>query len=170
MVENNRLYPDLKMPIVAFHNLGNGRFKEVTDDWGTEALAVHHGMATGDFDLDGDLDIVVNNLGSTASFYRNNAVEPRLSVQLVGEAGNTQGVAHWLNLLKGGGRPCARGSGWGGVYLSDSDATLVFGTPRIDKQTSLKVTWRDGRVSLLTKLFAWACLPNPILWCSQARG
>ena len=152
MVENNRLYPDLKMPIVAFHNLGNGRFKEVTDDWGTEALAVHHGMATGDFDLDGDLDIVVNNLGSTASFYRNNAVEPRLSVQLVGEAGNTQGVGALVELVERGEAGLAQEVADGGRYLSDSDATLVFGTPRIDKQTSLKVTWRDGRVSLLTKL------------------
>ena len=71
MMEHMRLYPRLEMPIFAFRNTGQLRFEESTARWGTTQRGVHHSMAVADFDNDGDLDLVVNNLGSAAQLYRN---------------------------------------------------------------------------------------------------
>jgi hypothetical protein len=82
MMEHARLYPRLSMPIVAFRNLGNLRFEEVTDVWGTTNLGVHQGIAFGDFDGDGDLDFVVNNLNGNPGSYPTTSLAPGWRVRL----------------------------------------------------------------------------------------
>src|SRR3954470_10415493 len=61
-------YP-LKTPRIVFRNLGNGKFEELIDD----ALATHvsRGCAFGDFDNDGDVDMLVVNLNEPPSLLRN---------------------------------------------------------------------------------------------------
>ena len=58
---------------MAYRNLGDLRFENVSNDWGFGREGVSFGAATADLDLDGDLDIVVNNMDTTALVYRNNA-------------------------------------------------------------------------------------------------
>ena len=62
MMENNRLYPGLNLPVITFRNGGSGAFEEMTLQWGTGDKGIHHGMALADLDLDGDMDLVVNNM------------------------------------------------------------------------------------------------------------
>jgi hypothetical protein len=87
---HNRLYPRLDMPIVAFRNRADLTFAETTQEWGTSQPGVHHGVAHADFDLDGDLDLVVNNLGSFAGVYRNENHLPRVAVRLRGLPPNSE--------------------------------------------------------------------------------
>ena len=54
MMAHAKLYPRLYLPVIAFHNLGKLRFEDTTAIWGTGALGVHQGIASGDFDGDGD--------------------------------------------------------------------------------------------------------------------
>src|SRR5260370_6072255 len=94
-------YPPLQMPIVGFRNRGDCSFEETTEAWGLNHLGSHSGMAMGDFDQDGDLDLVVNNLNGPAMLFRNNAPAGSVAVRLVGTAPNTHGIGAKVSLLGG---------------------------------------------------------------------
>jgi hypothetical protein len=67
IMTNAQFYPELPLPIIAFRNEGNLHFRDVTQEWGTSAPAIHQGMALADLDGDGDLDLVLNNLNAPAA-------------------------------------------------------------------------------------------------------
>ncbi len=57
----------------AFRNKGNLEFEKVSEKWGFDTPSFSNGMAYGDLDNDGDLDVVVNNMGRQGFVYKNNA-------------------------------------------------------------------------------------------------
>jgi hypothetical protein len=149
-IENSRLYPSLNMPIVAFHNLGNYRFEETTAEWGTDQPGVHHAIAVADLDRDGDLDLVVNNLGSAAGIYRNESSAPRISVRLKGLPPNTQGIGAKIKLLGGTVPMQSKEVIAGGRYMAGADTEEVFAPGKVLEKMTLDVTWRTGKRSIVT--------------------
>src|ERR1051326_3148557 len=109
------------MPIFAFHNTGQLRFEERTAAWGMAHLGVHHAMALADFDNDGDLDLIVNNLGSAADLYRNETSGGRVAVRLKGLPPNTQAIGAQVKLADGALPLQSEEVISGGRYLSGSD-------------------------------------------------
>ncbi|HLH52736.1 MAG TPA: FG-GAP-like repeat-containing protein, partial [Verrucomicrobiae bacterium] len=146
-VDNSRFYPHLDMPIAAFRNLGQYRFEEVTDKWGTDTPGVHHGLATGDLDGDGDLDLVVNNLGTAAGIYRNETTAPRVAVRLKGLPPNTQGIGSSIKLLGGPVPFQTKEVIAGGRYMAGSETLAVFAAGT--GQMTLEVKWRSGKTSVV---------------------
>ncbi len=145
LAEHARLYPTLALPISAFRNQGSLRFEPVGESWGFHEPAVHQGIAAGDFDRDGDLDLVVNVLNGPAALYRNDGGANRVAVRLRGDPPNTAGIGSRIILRGGAVATQFLEISSGGRYLSGSDELGVFAAGSTPESMSLEVVWRNGR-------------------------
>ncbi len=153
-------YPPLKLPNVAFRNRGDLTFEDVSKRWRFDlGDDISHGMALADLDGDGDLDVVINRLGSPAAVLRNDATAPRVAVRLRGAAPNTAGIGSRVTVAGVGVQHAAplprpplpiqeREIIAGGSYLSSSDASLTFATGAAT-HVRIEVDWRDGARSVI---------------------
>ena len=116
--------------------------------WGFTEADISHGMALGDLDNDGDLDVVMNRLNAPAALYRNDSNAPRIAVRLRGDSPNTQGIGSKVRLL-GGPVDQMKEVISGGSYLSGSEALVTFASWDTDREFTLEVTWRSGEVSVI---------------------
>jgi hypothetical protein len=142
-------YPRLDLKNAAFRNEGDGTFTRMTDGWGLgETPDVGHGMATGDFDRDGDLDVVINRLNQPVGIYRNEASDPRVAVRLAGRAPNTGAVGAKVRVAPQGGAVPAQKKAViaGGEYVSDSGGTLSFAVGAADS-VHIRVRWPEGETT-----------------------
>jgi hypothetical protein len=151
LMEHMRLYPGLDTPVVAFRNQGGLKFEDVTSAWGTSQPGVHHAIATADFDSDGDLDFVVNNLGSAAGMYRNDSTAPRAAVRLRGLPPNTLAIGARVKFLNGVVPLQSQEIVSGGRYLAGCDPLLMFAAGTASAMR-LEVTWRNGATTIVTNV------------------
>lgn len=150
LLQNNRLYPLLPMPIIAFRNSKEFTFEETTLDWGLSQEQVVHGMAWGDFDRDGDLDLASNALNGAAALYRNEISASRVQVRLKGLPPNTQGIGAQVVLRNGAIPMQSTEIVSGGHYLSGSEAAVSFASGEAEDGMTIEVQWRGGKRSLIS--------------------
>src|SRR5207302_940498 len=143
------LFPKLAVKSVALRNNGDLTFTDLGDRWGfgTED-AVSHGMATADLDGDGDLDVVVNRLGTPTAVFRNDASAPRIAVRLLGQPPNTAGAGSKIRVLGGPVPVQEKEVVLGGSYLSGSDPLYSFAAGKATELT-IEVSWRRGARSVV---------------------
>lgn len=131
----------------AFHNRGNGTFEHATT-WGLNSDRSGRGMVMADLNMDGRLDIVINNLRSQAQVFENRLCGgDALEVDLHWPASqNPFAIGAQLELHTSAGvmRRDVRASG---SYLSTNPSRMHFGFPSGARLDSLVVRWPDGAVS-----------------------
>lgn len=138
-----------------FENDGRGNFREVGAQAGA-AFAVAgsaRGVAIGDLDDDGDLDLVVINSDDAPLLLRNdggNALHS-LQVKLIGRRSNRDGIGTQLR-LEAGGRRQYREARRSGGYLSSSDPRVFFGLGTAERVEKLELRWPSGQRQVLENL------------------
>jgi len=146
------MYPSLPTPNLAFRNLGDLTFQEVSEQWGFHDDGISQGLCLVDLDRDGDLDVVLNNLQDAPSLYRNDVTRPRISVSLSGRTSNTAGVGARLILDSGDASDFPDQTQVmisGGRYLSSDQSMRVFAFPKQMDKVRLKVEWPSGRETVI---------------------
>lgn len=134
-----------------FENVGR-RFREVASGHGDALLKkqLSRGAAFGDYDNDGDIDILVSNAGSRPTLLRNDGGNQSnwLMVQLAGSKSNRDGIGAVLTLESEFGTQTAQVTG-GGSYLSASDRRVHFGLGNLSRTKSLLIRWPSGLIDQL---------------------
>lgn len=128
------------------HNLGNGRFEDVTAKAGSAFAPseVGRGLAVGDLDNDGGVDFVVSNNNGPLRVFLNKVGAARPWVGLRVLAGKRDAYGARVELRRKGARTLWRRVHSDGSYLSASDPRLVIGLGQASEIEDLIVHWPDG--------------------------
>ena len=146
----------MKTPRVIFRNLGNGKFEEVIEAAGPGIAADHcsRGCAFGDFDNDGDMDVLVVNLNEPPSLLRNDLSGNNkwLKVKLVGVKSNRGGVGGRVTAHYGGKVQAQEVMSQSSFY-SANDSRLHFGLGQ-EESADLEIRWPNGQKEMIKKVGA----------------
>lgn len=157
-------FPRLATANLAYRNRGDLTFEERSDAWGFNEVGVSQGMILADLDGDGDMDVVVNNMNSEASLYRNESDAPRLSVRLQGKVPNSSGIGARIQ-LRGGAKTQSQMIVSGGRYLSGDEAARTFAAGASSGGLEIEVQWPGGARSLISN-----AIPNRAYVISETLG
>jgi hypothetical protein len=159
---NGHIYPELssgrtgesyKQAKILYWNLRNGAFRDIAS--GTPALTKPHssrGLATGDFDGDGSLEVVVVNINDSPSLYqfevdRGNAI----LVELVGTKSNRSAIGARVTVEAGGLRQAGDVRS-GSSFASQPDFRVHFGVGKATLADKLTIQWPSGALEELTRI------------------
>jgi hypothetical protein len=139
-------------PKIVFRNLAGGRFEDVSARSGPGATTPHssRGAAFGDYDEDGDVDVLVMNMNEPPSLLRNEYAGGNgwLGVRLVGTRSNRSGIGATV-LVEAGGRRTARAVLSQSSYYSHDDLRLHFGLGAASRADVVEIRWPSGGRELL---------------------
>ncbi|MGE0884388.1 MAG: CRTAC1 family protein [Blastocatellales bacterium] len=154
MVEMQASRVKYKEPLLIFDNV-NGKYKNVSAQSGEvfKRDFPARGASFGDFDNDGDIDMLIINNGEAPLLLRNDGGNRNnwLGVQLAGTRSNPMGIGAIITWTAGGVKR-SRLKTSGGSYLASHDPRELLGIGKADKIESLEIKWPSGKVDKLTNL------------------
>jgi hypothetical protein len=173
LMSNGHVYPevdrskaDLKYAEhkYLYRNLQNGRFEDVTEQGGPGILenAPARGCAFGDYDNDGDIDVVVNCINSVPQLLRCDSTWNRnwIKIKLVGTKSNRTGIGSRVIVTtkaqSAAAKPLQQTDELrsGGSYFSQNDLRMHFGLGEAKTVDNVEIRWLSGRVDKLKDLAA----------------
>ncbi|HZQ21027.1 MAG TPA: CRTAC1 family protein [Terriglobales bacterium] len=183
LICNGHVYPEVeqlkteagyKQHKLLYRNLRNGRFEEVTElaGPGINAAVAARGCAFGDFDNDGDIDVVVNTVNGLPQLLRCDSRSENnwIKVKLIGTKSNRSAIGARLTCVAtfpGESKPHRQIDEVrsGGSYFSQSDLRPHFGLGKAEKVDLLEVRWPSGQVESFKDLSA-----NEIITIKEGSG
>ncbi len=167
-VRNIRGNVGYAQPPMLFLNDGRGKFHDAAAEigGGFDQPKVGRGLAYGDFDRDGDLDLLLTTNNGPAYLYRNDQLSGNRSIRfrLVGTKSNRDGIGATVRIVSSG-LSQSRMVKSGSSYLSQSELPLTFGLEKRDRVERVVIAWPSGRTEEFTNLAAGRCYE-----CTEGKG
>ena len=166
LVANGHVYPQIdslsprssyRQPILLHRNKGDGTFEEVASATGLTTLtpASRRGVAFGDINNDGNVDVLILNVDGPPTLLLNHANEGnhRVLFKLIGTKSNRAAIGARLTVRAGTLAQLSEVRG-GGSYLSQNDFRLHFGLGKESNIDSVEIRWPSGLMEQLHNLAA----------------
>lgn len=149
--ELNKL-PEIKIKNYFYRNTGEFGFENRTEKAGFNEQTYSNGSAYADFDNDGDLDLVINNIDDPAGLYENqsdqNPSSNYIKFKFLGSSKNMGGLGSQVEILYQQKKQIGYNTPYRG-YLSSVESGIHFGLGDVKQIDSVLVTWPDGKKQLL---------------------
>jgi hypothetical protein len=148
------LIPTTPLQNYMFQNIDGLNFKNVSTDWGFVEKSYSNGSAYTDFDKDGDVDIVVNNIHGDVFIYKNKTADKGssnwLQIKAKGSPKNTGGTGARVRITYAGGKSQYQELTPTRGFFSSSEHLLHFGLGEVKTVDKLEIQWSpDGRMQVL---------------------
>ncbi len=167
-VRNIRGNVGYAQPPQLFLNGGKAGFHDVAAEIGSgfDQPKVGRGLAYGDFDRDGDLDLLLTTNNGPAYLYRNDQLAGNRSIRfhLVGTKSNRDGIGAVVHITAGGITQSRVVKG-GSSYLSQSELPVTFGLEKRDRIDRVMIDWPSGRNEEYKNVPAGRCYE-----CTEGKG
>jgi hypothetical protein len=142
-----KLHLSYRQPRLLYRNLGNGRFRDVSLEAGPAIVAENlgRGCAFGDFDNDGDVDVLINNLDGPPTLLRNDGGNRNNSILIkcVGTKSNRSGIGTRVKVTSAGHTQMDEVTSGSGYY-SQNDFRLHFGLGERTSADVVEIAWPSG--------------------------
>jgi hypothetical protein len=146
-IASRKLHITYRQPKVLYRSLGNGKFQDVSATGGDAIRAENlgRGCAFGDFDNDGDVDVIVNNLDGPPTLLRNDGGNSRngILIKCLGTRSNRSGIGTRVKVTNGAHSQIDEVRS-GSSYYSQSDFRLHFGLGDATTADSVELSWPSG--------------------------
>jgi hypothetical protein len=183
LICNGHVYPEVEQlrteagyaqRKLLYRNLRNGRFEDVSTDAGPgiSVPSASRGCAFGDFDNDGDIDVVVNTVNDYPQLLRcdQKIGNNWLKVRTIGTKSNRSGIGARLRCIT---HPAGETKAHaqidevrsGGGYFSQNDLRVHFGIGKAEKVDLLEIRWPSGLIEKVENI-----KPNQVIYVKEGQG
>jgi hypothetical protein len=167
-VDTRRLHVTFKERKILYKNLGQGRFIDVSSSSGLAVTQPHssRGTAFGDFDNDGDVDVVVINMNEPPSLLRNDCRSKNswLKIKCIGTKSNRSAIGARVRVVTGKHSQINEVMS-GSSFMSQNDLRLHFGLGQAKQADMVEVRWPLGLVESFKNVQA-----NQLLVLQEGKG
>jgi hypothetical protein len=154
-VERKKIDIHFKDRRILYRNLGGGKFDDISERAGPGILDRHssRGVAWGDIDNDGTLELLVNNQGERPSLLKQSGKAPGnwVFIQLTGTKSNRSAIGARVKVSAGGMTQMDEVRSGGG-YISQNELRLHFGVGAAARIDKLEIRWPNGATQVKTGL------------------